>query len=216
MYARPGFSMMPPAIKNLILANIAVFLIQNLWFSNEYYYIFGLVPIVFLQDLFIWQLGTYLFLHGGIGHIFFNMFALWIFGIELEQMWGTKEFIKYYFLTGVIAGITIVLWNFFWGVGINIPTIGASGAVFGILVAFAMFFPDRYIYIWMLFPVKAKYLVLFYGVIELLMLPNQTGISHIGHLGGMVGGFFYLRHRYRRWGVGQNFFRDFFKKKGHF
>ena len=150
-----------------------------------------------------------MFLHGGFWHIVMNMFVLWMFGCELERSWGTKEFIKYYFLTGTIAGLTIFIWN--WGS--FVPTIGASGAVFGILIAYAMFFPDREIYVYFLFPIKAKYFVLIIGIFEFMALPQQDGISHIGHLGGLVAGFFYLRQKYSHWGIGQNFLKDFFKKK---
>lgn len=209
MHIRPGTEMITPAVKNVILANVAVFLIQMLWPQLVDIRIFGLVPYLVLDQFFIWQLVTYMFLHGGFSHILFNMFAVWMFGSDLERTWGTKEFLRYYFLTGTLAGVSIFLWNF----GSLVPTIGASGAVFGILAAYALFFPNQDIYIWGIFPVKAKFLALFFGLIELLMLPNQDGVSHIGHLGGMVAGYFYLRHRYRDWGIGQIFFRDFFKKK---
>ncbi len=215
MYARPGYGMLTPAVKNLILANVAVFFMQILWPYLINSHIFGLRPDFVFGRLYIWQLVTYMFLHGGFGHIFFNMFALWMFGTELERTWGTKEFVRYYFLTGVMAGVSIFLWNF----GSPIPTIGASGAVFGILAAYALFFPDREIYIYFLFPLKAKYFVLIYGVLEFFMLLNQganDAISHIGHLGGMVAGFFYLRHRYRHLGIGQNFFRNFFNWRKKF
>ncbi len=216
MYVRPSFGMITPAIKNLILANVAIFLMQILFPQLVNAWVFGVVPSQILNNFFIWQPVTYMFLHSptGFGHIFFNMFALWMFGTELERTWGTKEFLRYYFLTGVIAGVSIFLWNLF--TGINVPTIGASGAVFGILIAFALFFPDRYIYLWFLLPIKAKYFVLLFGLLEFLMLPSSDGISHIGHLGGMVAGFFYLRHHYRHWGIGQDFFRNFFKKKDLF
>jgi len=150
-----------------------------------------------------------MFLHGGFGHIFFNMFALWMFGMELERTWGTREFIKYYFLTGIAAGVSSLLWN--WGS--PYPTIGASGAVYGILAAYALFFPDRYVYLYFLFPIKMKYLALILGGIEFLSMYQNDGIAHIAHLGGMVVGYFYLRHRYKHWGVGQDFFKNFFRKK---
>ncbi|RMF57906.1 MAG: rhomboid family intramembrane serine protease [Calditrichaeota bacterium] len=216
MYMRPSFGMITPGIKNLILANVTVFLLQIFfgWLINPW--VFGIVPSRMLGEFFIWQPVTYMFLHSptGFGHIFFNMFALWMFGTELERTMGTKEFLRYYFLTGILAGVSIFVWNLF--MGIDVPTIGASGAVFGILMAYAMFFPDRYIYLWFLFPIKAKYFALLFGVLEFLMLPSGDGISHIGHLGGMIAGFFYLRHNYRHWGIGQDFFRNFFKKKDLF
>lgn len=231
MYGQPGFGSISPAIKNLLLTNIAVFLIQvfiapNLnnvlsWLLPPGYQlgrgitafdaIFGLVPSLVVTKFYIWQLVSYMFLHGGLWHIFFNMFILWMFGSELEHTLGTREFVRYYFLTGIVAGFSILIWNL-----MKYPdalTIGASGAVFGILAAYALFFPDRHVYVYFLFPVKVKYFVLVLGLIEFISLPSYDGISHIAHLGGMIAGFFYLRHRYRKWGIGQNFFRDFFKKK---
>ncbi len=241
-----GNSMMTSAVKNIMLSCLAIFLFQTLIAFNlnealidllprDYHQVirraspqsttsfdllFGLVPFIVLSKLYIWQFVSYMFLHGGIGHIFFNMFALWLFGIELERTWGTKEFLKYYFLTGTIAGVTTFMWHVLSNLDVNqasggffIPTIGASGAIFGILAAYALFFPDREIYLNFLFPIKAKYLVVIYGLLELFSLPRQDGISHISHLGGMVAGYFYLRNKWRAYGIGQHFFRDFFKRQ---
>ncbi|MCB0265331.1 MAG: rhomboid family intramembrane serine protease [Calditrichia bacterium] len=213
MYARYGSSSITPGVKNLILSTIAVFLIQQFIAGREFLEIFGLVPLYIVDRLYVWQVFTYIFLHGDLMHIAMNMFFLWMFGCELEREWGTKEFVKYYLLTGTIAGITIFLWNFnSFGF-----TIGASGAVFAILAAYALFYPDREIML-LLFPVpiKVKYFVLIIGLLEFIMLPRQDGISHIGHLGGLVAGFLYLRHRYARYGIGNNIFKDLFKKKGPF
>jgi membrane associated rhomboid family serine protease len=208
-----GFGMrMTPAVKNLILANVAVFVGQMLLPQFINAHIFGLVPRAVVGSFSIWQLVTYMFLHGDFWHIFFNMFILWMFGIRLEGTWGTQEFLKYYFLTGVAAGVANVFWNF----GSPIPTIGASGAVYGLLAAYALFYPEEPIYLYFLFPIKAKYLVLIFAVIEFLSAYSQDGIAHIAHLGGMVAGFFYIKHRYRHWGVGRDFFKDFFKKKDSF
>jgi len=210
MYNSPGFSfMLPPAIKNLILANVAVFILQVLAPGLVSVYFFGLVPALVIKKLFIWQLVTYMFLHGGFGHIFFNMFALWMFGVALERTWGTKEFLRFYFITGVAAAISTTLFN--WGS--PIPTIGASGAIYGVLVAFTLFFPDEYVYLYFLFHIKMKYLALILGIMEFISAPYQDGVAHVAHLGGMVVGYFYLRHRYKHLGIGQNFFRDFFKRK---
>ncbi len=214
MYYQSSFGVMTPGVKNLLLANIAIFILQFLApVLNDFLIrLFGLVPALAFQHFFIWQFVTYMFLHGGIGHIFFNMFALWMFGVELERTWGTKEFIKFYFLTGIAAGLSTALFS--WGS--VIPTIGASGAIYGILAAFALFFPDRYVYLYLLFPIKMKYLALIMGAMEFLFAYQQaqTGIAHIAHLGGMVVGFIYLRYRYRNWGIGQNFFKNLFRKKG--
>lgn len=237
MSVRYGFPMITPAVKNLLLACAAVFLFQEFiaynlnetllgllpaeyhqeirnmppWGITSFDLLFGLVPYLVIKQFYIWQFVSYMFLHGSFMHIFFNMFALWLFGNELERQWGTREFLRYYFLTGTVAGVTTFLWNLSGNV--YIPTIGASGAIFGVLAAYALFFPDREIYMYFFFPIKAKYFVLLYAVLELMMLPNADGISHISHLGGMVAGFFYLRHRYRRYGIGKGFFSDFFKRK---
>lgn len=235
MYSQFGIGSIPPAIKNLLLANVAVFLVQELiavnlndaliWILPELFYgriqsgfstafdlIFGLVPYLVVAKFFVWQVFTYMFLHGGFWHIALNMFILWMFGSKLEYTWGTREFIRYYLITGLIAGFSILLWNLATG-NPTVPTIGASGAVFGVLAAYALFFPDDLVYIYFLFPVRVKYFVVFIGILEFWALQGQSNISHIGHLGGMIAGYFYLRNRYRHWGIGRNFFRDFFKKK---
>ena len=122
-----------------------------------------------VKDFFVWQLATYLFLHGGFGHIIWNMLALWMFGADLEQIWGTRRFLQFYFFCGIGAGICVVLVNYVlpWG-NPAIPTIGSSGAIFGILLAYAMLFPDRDILFGFLFPIKVKYFVMIIGAIAFL------------------------------------------------
>jgi len=177
------------AVKYLLLANVGIFVLEFLW-GSELIYLFGLTPVL-VKKGFIWQPGTYMFLHGGLFHILINMFVLWMFGCEIERTWGTKEFVKYYFITGVGAG----LFTFILSFNSHIPTIGASGAIFGILVAFALMFPNRLIYLYFIFPVKAKYLVIFFAVIEFLASFKHTsdGIGHFAHLGGMVIGYLYIK-----------------------
>lgn len=136
-----------------------------------------------------WQLVTYMFLHGSIGHIFFNLIALWIFGQALENLWGTKRFLMYYFLTGIGAGIIHLIFT-------NAGAIGASGAVFGILLGFGMMFPDRYIVLMIPpIPIKAKYFVGIYGVFELFngLTSTNSGIAHFAHLGGLLVGFILIK-----------------------
>jgi membrane associated rhomboid family serine protease len=187
------------AVKYLLLANVGLFFLELLW-GAELIYLFGLTPTL-VKKGFIWQIFTYMFLHGGLFHILFNMFMLWMFGCDIERSWGTKEFLRYYFITGVGAGF----FTFFLSFNSHIPTIGASGAIFGILVAFAMMFPDRPIYLYFLFPIKAKYLVMFFAVIEFLASFSHTsdGIGHFAHLGGMVIGYIYIKSDWR----GSSFFR---------
>ncbi len=181
-------------IKYLLIANVSVFILQ-LISGNSLIRNFGLVPSAIAQNLFVWQFFTYLFLHGGFFHLFFNMFALWMFGSDIERAWGGKEFLKYYFLCGVGAGII----NFLVSISSPYPIIGASGAVYGVLVAYAMLFPNRMIYIWGIFPVKAKYLVIGFAVIEFLATWNNVsdGIAHFAHLGGMLIGYLYLKSDWR-------------------
>ena len=213
MYYESSFGRMSPGVKNLLFANIAVFLLQMLApaLNDILVRFFGLVPRLAINHLFIWQFVSYMFLHGGFSHIFFNMFALWMFGVELERLWGTREFLKYYFLTGIFAGLSTAFFS--WGS--IIPTIGASGAIYGILAAYALFFPDRYVYMYFLFPIKMKYLALILGLLEFFAAYNQaqSGIAHAAHLGGMVVGFFYLRYKYRQYGIGQNFFKNIFRRR---
>ncbi|ACF47278.1 MAG: rhomboid family intramembrane serine protease [Prosthecochloris sp.] len=202
---RPGgFQVMPPAIKTLILINIGVFLIQFSSLFGPYLMHFGpLWPIASEggNSFQIWQLVTYMFMHGGLAHILFNMFALWLFGAEIENYWGTKEFTAYYFVCGIGAALI----NLATTIGSPYPTVGASGAVFGILLAFGMMFPDRYIFLYFLFPIKAKYFVAGYAAIELLMgINNSTmgsgsNIAHFAHIGGMVAGFAYIKIRQQGW-----------------
>src|SRR3972149_5122203 len=197
----PGFDL-TPGVKWLLLANVAVFVFQlAAGFTLVMY--FGLIPQLVIHKGFIWQFVTYMFLHGGIFHILFNMFALWMFGAEIERYWGTREFVKYYFLCGIGAGIL----TFVTSLSSGTPTIGASGAIFGILVAYALMFPDRYIYLYFFFPVKAKYLVAFFAVVEFFASFNHTpdGIGHFAHLGGMLIGYLYLKFDWRI----DNFFRKF-------
>jgi len=188
-----GRRMLPPGIRLLLYANGAVFFLQIMpSIGGALVEYFGLTPTMVAGGA-VWQLFTYMFLHGGFMHILFNMFILWMFGRELEQDWGTRPFLKYYLICGIGAGAVtqIALW------GSPIPTIGASGAIFGVLLAFGMTYPDRYIYLWFFLPIKAKYMVIIFGLLELMASVSYTadGIGHFTHLGGLVAGFLYLRMR---------------------
>jgi membrane associated rhomboid family serine protease len=139
-----------------------------------------------------------MFLHDpyGFGHILFNMLMLWMFGKDLENVWGTKRFLQYYFLCGIGAGICVIAGNAMFG-EMNVRTIGASGAIYGLLLAFGMLFPDVTVLFSFLFPIKAKYFVMIIGAIAFLSTLGDTGggVSHVAHLGGMVFGYFYLKSR---------------------
>jgi membrane associated rhomboid family serine protease len=190
---------MTPAVKVLIWANVACYVVSWLlpaavW--REVIAVLGLNPEAFLPRLMVWQPVTYMFLHAGLTHILFNMLALWMFGVELERLWGRTFFLKYYFVTGIGAAATTLLLalipNDFGYAMRAATTIGASGAIYGLLLAYALYFPDRPIYIWALFPVPAKYFVLIMGAIA-LMASNQGGVAHMAHLGGLVFGYLYLK-----------------------
>jgi len=179
------------AVKNIIIANLVVFLFMTLFQTERFFlYYFGLVPQLVWGRGFVWQLFTYMFIHGGFGHIFMNMFVLWMFGSEIENTWGKREFYKFYFITGIGSGFITLLFS----LNSTIPVVGASGAIYAILVAFAMMYPNRLIYFYFLIPIKAKYFVLIMGVITFFSSFSQggSGISHLTHLGGIIIGYLYL------------------------
>lgn len=184
-YQPRGFSMLPTAVKHLLIIN-------GLCFGA--YYVLGMQRIINLNALLglwsydtgmlrIWQPFTYMFMHADLSHLFFNMFALWMFGTTMENFWGTKRFIIYYLLCGLGAGLITMF----------LPmshTVGASAAVYGLLLAFGMTFPNEYIYLYFLMPIKAKWFVIGYAVIELFegVFVSYDGIAHFAHLGGMLVG----------------------------
>ena len=153
--------------------------------------VLGLVPAQVIDHFWIWQPFTYLFLHGGLFHWLFNMFILWMFGAELERRWGTAEFLKFFFVTGFGAAICVLLLS----PHSMTPTIGASGAVFGLIVAFAMLFPDSVMYLYFLIPLKAWQAAVLFAFIEFFagLEGGGSGIGRFAHLGGMLTGFLYLR-----------------------
>ncbi len=167
---------------------------------------FGLVPQLVTQKYYLWQLVTYIFLHGGFFHILFNMFGLYMFGSELELMWGTRQFTKFFFICGIGAALTSVIASPHSPVAI----IGASGAIFGLLLAYGVLFPDRIIYLYMIIPIPAKWFVVIFGAITFIAAISNSGggVAYVAHLGGMLFGFVYLkrgrlipdlRGRYDRW-----------------
>jgi membrane associated rhomboid family serine protease len=198
-YQRSGFGIggqMTPAVKNILFANGIIFLMSVLNRQLGYFIssTFALHAYDVLYQFKIWQLVTYMFLHGGFWHIFFNMFVFWMFGTELEMEWGTKQFVKYYFICGIGAGIINILLT---SSAPDYPgTVGASGAIYGIMVAYAVRYPDRLVYIYFLFPVKVKYLVGFLALISFFSTWNAQGdgIAHAAHLGGMAVGYIYLKY----------------------
>jgi membrane associated rhomboid family serine protease len=222
-----GFKILPPVIKNLLIIN-------GLFFLATYAFATDMLGNINLNDIFglhyitaskfhLYQFVTYMFMHGSIAHIFFNMFALWMFGSAIENVWGIKRFLLYYFVTGIGAAVIQELtWTMdLWGAlqpqieMINLAgqeiipkteyldyfvTVGASGAVYGLLLAFGMMFPNSLVYIYFLIPMKAKWFVIIFGALELFSgiassIGTQTSeIAHFAHLGGMIFGFFLILH----------------------
>ena len=193
-----GPGLITPAVKALIWINVGIFFITALspqllqWFSG----LFGLTPAFVLTRLRLWQPFTYLFIHGGVSHILINMLILWMFGVQLERLWGTRFFIRYYFVAGVGAAIVTLLVSLlpftFSTITYATITIGASGAIYGLLMAFALHYPETPILMFFLFPVPAKYFVMILGAIAFVSTPRMGGVAHITHLGGLLVGYIYL------------------------
>lgn len=190
-----------PGVKALVIANVSVFIVQvlalNIW-SVPLEVLFGLRPAAVIRGPFLWQLVTYMFLHstGWLSHLLLNMLMLWMFGTEVEKGWGTRLFVKYYFICGIGAGITTCLLNYpFYP---DVTTIGASGAIFGVMLAYGLMFPNRQILFWFIFPMRAINFVLLCAGIEMFsLLSLQDGVAHLAHLGGMLFGYLYLKRVWR-------------------
>ncbi len=189
-------------LKKLLIVNAGIFVLQHildLFLSGAFERIFGLNHVGLLYEFKIWQLFTYMFLHGNLLHLIFNLLALWMFGGELEQRWGKKIFLQYYFFCGIGAGFFIAAMNYivYTYYGYAPVTIGASGAIYGILLAYGMTWPNREVLLYFLFPIKIKYLVIAFGLMEFLgTIAGAAGtggsVSHIGHLGGLISGFIFI------------------------
>jgi membrane associated rhomboid family serine protease len=183
---------LPPITQALLLINVAVFCLDSFlgaWFAR----LFALWPLG--GGFLPWQLVTYAFLHGGVMHLFFNMLGLWMFGAELERLWGPKRFLLFFFASVLTAALTQLLVAALSGA--NYPTVGASGGLFGLLLAFGMMFPNRIIVpLFPPIPMKAKVFVAVFGGLELLFGVTGTmeGVAHFAHLGGMLGGFLMIRY----------------------
>ncbi|TAN39314.1 MAG: rhomboid family intramembrane serine protease [Nitrospirae bacterium] len=178
-----------PAVKYLVIINSGIFLAEFL-FRPGWMGLLGLAPASFLKGA-LWQPVTYMFLHGSIFHLLFNMLVLWMFGTTLEATWGGRRFLIFYFICGIGAGLL----NTAVTPGSHVPIVGSSGAIYGLLMAFGILFPDQLIYIWGVFPVRARYFVIGLGLIELLTALGgaQDRIAHFAHLGGMLFGLVYMK-----------------------
>lgn len=182
------------AVRGLILANVVAFVLRFLAQgvgAAPFDELFGLVPALITRRAFLWQFATYLFVHAGVLHILLNMLMLWMFGGDLERLWGWKRFLRYYFLAGLGAGLCSYLVSPLS----NGITVGASGAIFGLLLAYGVLFADRIIYLYFLFPIRAKYFVMIMGALEFyaVLTASGSGISNVAHLGGMIFGYLYLK-----------------------
>ena len=203
------------ALKALIGANVVMFVITS--FVQSLVPDLGLVPAFVVHDFWLWQVATYMFLHGGIFHIVFNMLALWMFGAELERTWGTRYFLKFYFVTGIGAGVlTVVFSQLPFGFAQQLQRsiiIGASGSIYGLLLAYALYFPDRPIYMYFVFPIPAKVFVAIMGAIAFFSsLSEAGGVANATHLGGLLVAYLFpksarihplseLKYRYLKWKI---------------
>lgn len=187
---------MPPVTQALLIANIAVFLLQSAG-GGQLELFFALWPPG--HGFAPWQLLTYAFLHGGIGHIFFNMLALYMFGSDIERLFGSRYFLTFYFASVISAALCQLLFTAVTGAP-PFPTIGASGGVYGLLLAFGMYFPRRMVMlIFPPIPMQARYFVILFGALELVFGVTGTGagVAHFAHLGGMLGGWLVIQYRRR-------------------
>jgi membrane associated rhomboid family serine protease len=181
----------PPVTKALMLICTAIFCLQL--FVPYLEPLFALWPLSSGRFL-PWQTVTYAFLHGGIAHLFFNMLGLWMFGSELERLWGQRRYLQF-LLAGVLAAAVAQL-VITWLAGSRFPTVGASGGLYALLLAFGMLFPNRVIMpLFPPIPMKARTFVMVFGGLELALgLMGSSGVAHFAHLGGMVGGFLMIRY----------------------
>jgi membrane associated rhomboid family serine protease len=191
-----GPGRLTPAIKALIYTNVGVYIASSIF--HEITRFGGLTPVAVLHG-WIWQLVTYLFLHADPIHLLLNMLTLWMFGTELERLWGTQAFVRYYFVCGIGAALStmavaLLPYQFAFGLYYS-TTVGASGAIYGLLLAYGIIFRDRPILMWFLFPVPARWFVIITGALVLwASITDPTGgTAHLAHLGGMVFGYVYLK-----------------------
>ena len=183
------------AIKILVSVNFGIFLLQTIASTEGLFFpLFGLVPKLVWSEFMLWQPFTYLFFHGGIWHVLINMFVLWMFGSELERLWGKNHFLKFYFVTGIGAGLITML----FGLNSMTPIVGASGAVYGVLLAYGLTYPNRTIYLYGIIPIKSLWFVIGIGIIAFMSsFDDISQISHLTHLSGMVIGYLMLKRPIR-------------------
>lgn len=194
---RFGPGALSPFIKIIIIINVFVFFVQYFYPQLSFY--LGLTPKRFFLEFpnFLYQMFTYMFLHGSLGHIFFNMFALWMFGTEIENRWKAKSFGQFYLLSGLCGALLTLIFNS----SQLVPMVGASAAIYGILVAYWIMFPNRYLYVFLLFPVKVRWAIP--GFMLLGFLFGGPNIAHLAHLGGALFGLLYMKANWRWFSPGR-------------
>ena len=200
-YQPQGYRLLPPAVKHLLIINVLCYLLyyalsrQHIIDLNYWLGIWTPSSGMFR----IWQPLTYMFMHGNFEHLFLNMFSLWMFGAVLERSWGTRRFVFYYLVCGIGAGLLNLLVP-----GVHL-SVGASGAVYALLLAFGMMFPNEYIYLYFLVPIKTKWFIIGMVALEILLgvFRSYDGVAHFAHLGGMLIGFllilYWRKHPFSRY-----------------
>ena len=214
-----GVIPLTPIVKKLIIINVSIWvglilIVQSFFMNQDYiFFWFGMQPIRLISDFWLWQPVTYMFLHSrDLFHVLFNMLFLWWLGSELEQRWGSRFFLTYYIACGIGAALIymVVIFTYYLLTGnvgpLQNPVVGASGAVFGLLVAYGILFGERTVYLFFMFAMKAKYFVLILGGIEIVTLLNSgfnSNVANLAHLGGIVAGFVFLVTwtRFKGWRV---------------
>lgn len=219
-YRRSDYGLVPPVVKNLLIINVLFFLAKY-FFETRGVALEGYLGMFYFDSPYFkpWQILTHMFMHANLMHLFFNMFAVWMFGSKLEVVWGPKRFLFFYFVTGLGAALMHQAWNAFelnnligtitpftsnMNLSVSVenilytPVVGASGALFGVLGGFAMLFPNtELMLIFFPVPIKAKYFVAFYGIAELYMgVANNAGdnMAHFAHLGGLIVGLLLVHY----------------------
>ncbi len=186
-----------PAVKYLLIAIFAGFLIQQTadqFFGANLLGVLGLIPAALVNQAWVWQLVTYAFLHGDPTHLFLNMMMLLFLGSEIEALWGARRFLTYYFFCSISAGLVYLLLQVWITQGLHTPMVGASGAIYGLLTAYGIFFGERTLLFMLLFPMKAKHFVWILAGLEFFtsLYSRQGGLSSVAHLAGMASGFLFL------------------------
>jgi membrane associated rhomboid family serine protease len=190
---------MPPVTLNLVIANVVVFMLEmaGMVSPDGPFALWPPAPGPFGSNFELWQLVTYSFLHGNVPHIFFNMFALYMFGSDVERLFGSRFFSAYYFVSVLAAAVCHLVVTTWMGAE-PVPTVGASGGIYGVLLAYGLYFPHRRVMLLIPpIPMSARTLVVVYAVLELVLGVTGTaaGVAHFAHLGGMLGGYLMIRYR---------------------